>query len=414
MRNLSVFVFVISTCLLTAVAVVQAANPVTWVFDDFTTTGEDVFWTSSTFVDPIHTNFDYTYNITNVEAKSLLFWVDVTGQLDPNDLTGSGTVPGPCPIELYNQSFSEPGVLDATVHTYVDSSGYGHMDMTDITFGSYSGLPLSGLRLSGSIEVLGYTPPAPPEVHYTFRETSPGTWEVLIQVTGVETSGLSAYEVWVDVDPATVSYEENILYTVVGENYTPVGFFHGTMLQGDVGGSFNAGNYQSSGDSAIQGVGMVEVYEPGWLPGTTPLVDLDVPALLGILSTPEGLGEEDFRVATAGLLNALGDGYLATGSLVPTMEVIPFTFLLGDANGDGVVSAGDYSAVQANFGNTGTTGGGLLGDANGDGVVSAGDYATVQANFGNMAGTVTIPEPATILLVAFGIAELIRRRRKSA
>lgn len=55
--------------------------------------------------------------------------------------------------------------------------------------------------------------------------------------------------------------------------------------------------------------------------------------------------------------------------------------LLGDANGDGVVSAGDYASVQANYGNTGDPG--IPGDANWDGVVSAGDYASIQANFGH-------------------------------
>ena len=62
-------------------------------------------------------------------------------------------------------------------------------------------------------------------------------------------------------------------------------------------------------------------------------------------------------------------------------EYVPPTYLLGDANIDGVVSAGDYSSVQANFGSTGPAGGGLMGDANHDGVVSAGDYASVQAKF---------------------------------
>jgi len=88
-----------------------------------------------------------------------------------------------------------------------------------------------------------------------------------------------------------------------------------------------------------------------------PTVDLDAQALLGVLSTPGGLGEADFRVTTAGLLNMLGDG---------------------------VVSAGDYASVQSAFGDTGDTGDtgtGIIGDANGDGVVSAGDYASAQANF---------------------------------
>ena len=84
--------------------------------------------------------------------------------------------------------------------------------------------------------------------------------------------------------------------------------------------------------------------------------------------------------------------------------------LLGDANHDGVVSAGDYAAVQANFGNTGSPG--LLGDANGDGVVSAGDYASVQANFGNTAPTQVTPEPATMCVLGLGALGILPWRRK--
>jgi hypothetical protein len=51
------------------------------------------------------------------------------------------------------------------------------------------------------------------------------------------------------------------------------------------------------------------------------------------------------------------------------------------------------------------------GDANGDSVVSAGDYASVQANFGNVAPTMTVPEPVTMSLLAIGGLAIIRRRR---
>ena len=89
------------------------------------------------------------------------------------------------------------------------------------------------------------------------------------------------------------------------------------------------------------------------------------------------------------------------------------TYLLGDANIDGLVSADDYASVQANFGNTGTAGGGLLGDANHDGLVSADDYASVQANFGNTSGGMSaIPEPATLGLLAIGLIAVLRRRTK--
>ncbi len=55
----------------------------------------------------------------------------------------------------------------------------------------------------------------------------------------------------------------------------------------------------------------------------------------------------------------------------------------------------------------------LLGDANGDGVVSAGDYAAVQANFGNTLASqsATTPEPATLGLLSVGLVALIRRRK---
>ncbi len=66
--------------------------------------------------------------------------------------------------------------------------------------------------------------------------------------------------------------------------------------------------------------------------------------------------------------------------------------LPGDANGDGVVSAGDYASVQANFGNMGQPNY-LIGDANADGVVSAADYASIQANFANTQATTVSPSP---------------------
>ncbi len=90
----------------------------------------------------------------------------------------------------------------------------------------------------------------------------------------------------------------------------------------------------------------------------------------------------------------------------------PAIHIPGDANGDGVVSAGDYASIQANFGNTGVAG--IPGDANGDGVVSAGDYASVQANFGRTEGIPSanqIPEPTTLSLLTAGVITLLRKRK---
>ena len=78
----------------------------------------------------------------------------------------------------------------------------------------------------------------------------------------------------------------------------------------------------------------------------------------------------------------------------------------GDANRDGLVSAGDYASVQANFGNIGNPG--IPGDANLDGVVSAGDYASVQGEI--YAPVLPTPEPATLSLLALGGLVFFKKR----
>ena len=85
--------------------------------------------------------------------------------------------------------------------------------------------------------------------------------------------------------------------------------------------------------------------------------------------------------------------------------------LLGDADNNGLVSADDYSSVQGHFGDTGDPS--IPGDANCDGLVSADDYASVQSNFGataGLGGETTVPEPATLSLLAIGGLALLRRR----
>ena len=150
-------------------------------------------------------------------------------------------------------------------------------------------------------------------VTYTFNETVSGTWEVYAEVTtGVaETAGLSAYSVWVYTTPATVSYAENVLF----DNGAFKGFLPPNLSQGDVGGNFNAGNYQSAGGFALVDIGISPV--------TSGPVSLGVPALLGTLTTPGGLGVGDLAGTSAGLLNPANDGYLASVDVVSVVNPIP-------------------------------------------------------------------------------------------
>ena len=87
----------------------------------------------------------------------------------------------------------------------------------------------------------------------------------------------------------------------------------------------------SQGNAAIAGIGQIyAVDDAGVISGTTPHVQLGVPALLGTLTTPDGLGAANFEATSVGLLNAAGDGFLSNPP-TPTYEVnlIPEPATLG-------------------------------------------------------------------------------------
>ena len=77
----------------------------------------------------------------------------------------------------------------------------------------------------------------------------------------------------------------------------------------------------SQGNAAIAGIGQIyAVDDAGVISGTTPHVQLGVPALLGTLTIPDGLGTANFEATSVGLLNTAGDGFLSDPP-TPTSEV---------------------------------------------------------------------------------------------
>ncbi len=113
-------------------------------------------------------------------------------------------------------------------------------------------------------------------------------------------------------------------------------------------------------------------------------------------------------------LDANGNGYTDLEDYLNWLVAMA-TPLVGDYNGNGTVDAADYTVWRDSFGQIGP---GLTADGDGNGSVDAGDILLWKSHFGesagsgSLAGSGAVPEPASAVLLAFGIIALVGTWRR--
>lgn len=148
----------------------RADSGETWAFD-LTTTGDDVFWTSPTAVDNDAPRYEGTYEITLIEVTGTWMGipvgpVDVTDEVPEEDRSGTDIIDGPPPIVLLDDSlvYPEPPEdpsIAANVLIYLDTAGFGQMEVTDVVLGEAEvetdfgtvTIQITSVRVAGTVEV---------------------------------------------------------------------------------------------------------------------------------------------------------------------------------------------------------------------------------------------------------------------
>jgi hypothetical protein len=120
---------------------------------------------------------------------------------------------------------------------------------------------------------------------------------------------------------------------------------------------------------------------------------------------------------------AMPDMTNVEGVALPSQSVVVKYTWQGDADLNGVVNVDDYAVIDyyALFTPDPSVAGWWTGDFNGDGLVNVDDYALIDyaalfqdgSTLGNANGLGAVPEPATMALLALGMAAMAMRRRRA-
>ena len=135
----------LATLLAFTIAIPAVAQTAHWEFSE-NTNGNNVYWTSSTSVDPNADQYEYQYEITYV-AVDIVFLgqiigpTDVTGDIDPEFLFGTGLVNGPTPIVMMDEALEADADGDAeidvaaNVFMQINGKGFGQFNVTEVFLG---------------------------------------------------------------------------------------------------------------------------------------------------------------------------------------------------------------------------------------------------------------------------------------
>ncbi len=134
-------------------SVCMAGNPADWSFS-IETTGQYAAWTSTTHVNPAFKAYDCKYTLTDVQIDVNGTWMDYSSitAIDPNG--GASTHDG-LPVSTYH--WYDTNEFQVSLSVWADSDGTGHAAVGNVIFGTYDDQPIKGLRISGTIQVLGLT-----------------------------------------------------------------------------------------------------------------------------------------------------------------------------------------------------------------------------------------------------------------
>jgi hypothetical protein len=154
--------------------------------------------------------------------------------------------------------------------------------------------------------------------------------------------------------------------------------------------------------------------------------DKEVMAALGDSGGPTWLRDSQGNLQVAGIHSGVsGSSYGAyfvdvrvstfadwINDVLASMPVSDPDPLAGDANLDGIVDIDDFGILKGNLGMSSAKW--AHGDFNGDGRVDIDDFGILKGNLGASSATVsgaTVPEPATMALLALGGGAMLLRRR---